>query len=45
MNIFLGILAIILMLGMIADKGKDNRFNFTMGFIAVIVAMIVLNIK
>ncbi|MDD3570978.1 MAG: hypothetical protein PHY44_07755 [Lachnospiraceae bacterium] len=45
MNAFLGILAIILMLGMIADWEKDNRFNFTVGFCITMIAMIVLNTK
>lgn len=44
MNIFLGIIAVILLLGMIADNDQQNRINFTWGFIVVIVATTVLNL-
>lgn len=44
MNIFLGIIAIVLLLGMIADSEQQNRINFTWGFIIVIVAITVLNL-
>lgn len=44
MNIFFGILAVILLLGMIGDKDAQNRINFTYGFVAVILAIVALNL-
>ena len=43
MNIFLGILACILLFGMIGDKEEGNRNNFTTGFVAVILAIVAIN--
>lgn len=42
MKVFLAILAVILLFGMIADKEQHNRNNYTYGFIATIVGIIVL---
>lgn len=44
MNIFLGFLAGIFAVGMIGDKEKDNRQNYTIAFTACIVAVVALNI-
>ena len=44
MNIFLCVLAIIFMLGMIADNDPLNRDRFTYGFITVILSIVSLNI-
>lgn len=44
MNIFLAILAVILLFGMIGDKEEQNRINFTWGFIVVIAAIAVINV-
>ena len=44
MNIFLGILAVILLLGMIGDKEQQNRNNYTQGFIIVIFAIVAMNV-
>lgn len=44
MNVFLGIIAVILLLGMIADNDQQNRINFTWGFITVIVAITIFNL-
>ena len=45
MNWFLGIIAGILLMGMIGDRDARNRKNFTWAFIAVIVAVVALNIN
>ena len=45
LTILFGILAIIFALGMIADKDADNRKNFTIAFVTLIVAITVLIIK
>lgn len=42
MKIFLAILAVILLWGMIGDKVQQNRNNFTKGFIATIIGIVVL---
>lgn len=44
MNIFLGIIAVVLLLGMIEDNDQQNRINFTWGFIIVVVAITILNL-
>lgn len=44
MNKFLGILAVILILGMIGDKEKQNRINYTKGFIVVILAITAIHV-
>lgn len=44
MNIFLAVLAVILLFGMIGDKEEQNRINFTYGFIVVIVAIMAINV-
>ena len=41
MVVLLAILAVILFLGMIADKDKDNRKNFTYAFMTVVIALVV----
>ena len=43
MNIFLGAMAIVLLLGMVADDDKENRSNYKHGFIAVILGMVAFN--
>ena len=42
MKIFFAVLAFILMLGMIGDKNPDDRWNYTIGFIITVVAIVVL---
>ena len=44
MNIFLAILAVILLFGMIGDKEEQNRINFTWGFMIVILAIAAINL-
>jgi len=44
MNIFLCIIAVILLFGMIGDKERQNRINFTYAFLAVILAIVALNV-
>ena len=36
---FLAVMAVILLLGMIADKDSENRKNFTYAFMTVIMAI------
>lgn len=43
--ILFGVLAVIFALGMIADKDADNRKNFTITFVVLIIAITVLIIK
>ena len=43
MNVFLGIMAVILLIGMIADSEKENRSNYKHSFIAVILGMVAFN--
>lgn len=45
MQILFGILATVFALGMIADKDAENRRNFTIAFVTLIVAITVLVIK
>lgn len=41
MIVLLAIMAVILFLGMIADKDKDDRKNFTYAFITTVIALVV----
>jgi len=42
MVVFLAILAVFLLFGMVGDKLQQNRNNFTKGFIATIIGIVVL---
>lgn len=44
MEVLFIILALILFLGMIADKDRDNRKNFSNCFMAVIAAIVILTV-
>ena len=44
MAIFLCVLSCFFALGMIADKEKDNRRNFTIAFIACVACALITNI-
>lgn len=44
MTILLGIIATILMIGMVTDRDKDNRSNLTLGFVATLAAIVTLSI-
>lgn len=44
MNVFLGIMAVLLWIGMVGDEEAQNRLNFTNGFVVVILAIIVINV-
>lgn len=44
MKIFLAILAIILLFGMIGDKGQKNRDSYTKGFIVTIIGIVALHV-
>lgn len=43
MNVLFGILAVVFTLGMIGDKEKDNRRNYTIGFLACIAAIVLIS--
>lgn len=43
MKIFFAILSVILLFGMIGDREKENRRNFTYGFISTVVAIVALH--
>lgn len=40
MEVMLIVMAVILFIGMIADKEADNRKNYTLGFVVVVVATV-----
>ena len=42
MVVFLAIVSFILLAGMIGDKEQKNRDNFTMAFVAVVAAIVVV---
>ena len=42
MKILFAIFAVVLFLGMVGDKEKDNRRNYTYGFIATIAGIVAL---
>lgn len=44
MEVMLIIMAIILFVGMIADSKEDNRKNYTLGFVVVVTATVILKI-
>jgi len=44
MTVFLSVVALILLFGMIGDKVQKNRDNYTMAFVADLVAIIVLSV-
>lgn len=44
LTIIFTIMAVILFLGMIADKDYNNRKNFAQAFMVVVAAIIILNI-
>lgn len=43
LNIFLAVLAVILLFGIIGDSEAENRRYYANGFLAVIFAIIILN--
>lgn len=42
MKVFFAILTAVLLFGMIGDKEKDNRKNYTIGFVATVAAIVAL---
>ncbi len=44
MKIFLAVAALILLWGMIGDKDADNRRNYTLGFIACVAGVILIEL-
>lgn len=44
MKILLAVLAVILFLGMLGDKIRENRNNYTYGFIATVFAIVILTV-
>lgn len=42
MTIFFAVMAVILLLGMIADKDEKNRRNFMYSFITTVIALTIL---
>lgn len=43
LNIILGLVAAVLLLGVIAEKDKEKNRNITIAFVAVVVLIIALN--
>lgn len=43
MKIFFAVLAVILLIGMLAESDRDSRRNFTYGFIATIIGIVALS--
>lgn len=44
MKIFLAIIALLLLWGMIGDRNTDNRHNYTLGFIACVAGVILIEL-